>query len=126
MGEAKEAPRFSGQWIGATQGCTMPAHIWEITQQGRRLTIATRWEDDPQVQRFHGELLPDGTGFTIAGGRFRAVAVGPQHFVVPGWDTNDARGGVGPHYDVVFARPGIAELAARAVYERYRKAAGEL
>jgi hypothetical protein len=115
--------RFSGQWVGATQGYPMPAHIWEITQQGARLTIATRWEDGPQVQRFQARLLPDGSGFAL-GDRFRAVALSPQHFVVPGWDTNDARSGSGPHYDVLFSRPGIAELSARAVYERYRRAAG--
>jgi hypothetical protein len=124
MGEVSGERRFSGQWVGATQGCAMPAHIWEIAQQGQRLTIATRWEDAPRVHRFYGRPLADGTGFTLADGRFRAVALGPQHFVVLGWDTNDARGGVGPHYDVIFARPGIAELAARAVYERYRKTAG--
>jgi hypothetical protein len=124
MGEASGERRFSGQWVGATQGHPMPAHIWEITQRGERLTIATRWEDGSQVLRFQARLLPDGAGFTLGDGRFRAVVVGPQHFVVPGWDTNDARGGVGPHYDVVFSRPGIAELAARAVYQRYLKAAG--
>lgn len=124
MGEASGERRFSGQWVGATQGHPMPAHIWEITQQGQRLTIATRWEHGSQIHRFQARLLPDGVGFTLGDGRFRAVLLGPQHFVVPGWDTNDARGGVGPDYDVVFSRPGIAELAARAIYQRYLKAAG--
>ena len=40
--------------------------------------------------------------------------------VLPGWDTNDTRGGQGPHYDVVFSRPGIAELSARRLWERWR------
>jgi hypothetical protein len=38
--------------------------------------------------------------------------------VIPGWDTNDKRGGEGPAYDVVFSRPGIAELVAKAVWLR--------
>lgn len=115
--------RFGGQWVGATQGYPMPAHIWEIVQQGLRLRVTTRWEGGPLARPFDGQLLPDGSGFTL-GPRFRAIALGPQHFVVPGWDTSDARGGVGPDYDVVFARPGIAELAAPAIYARFMKAAG--
>jgi hypothetical protein len=120
--QATPARSFEGQWVGATQGHPMPAHIWQITRQGARLTIATRWEDSAQVTLLHAELA--AIGFTFSGGRFRAIALGPQHFVVPGWDTNDARGGVGPHFDVVFARPGIAELAAPARYRRYLSTAG--
>ncbi len=115
---------FSGQWIGATQGYAMPAHVWQITQQGARLTVATRWEHSTQITLLYARLSPDSAGFTLNGGSFHAVALGPQHFVVPGWDTNDARGGVGPHYDVIFARPGIAELAAPARYRRYLSTAG--
>lgn len=120
MSERDPAPRFSGQWIGATQGQPMPAHIWEISQRGQRLTIATRWEDGTAVGVFSA-LLEGEDGFSIAGGKFRAITLGAQHFVVPSWDTNDTRAGNGPHYDVVFARPGIAELAAGTIYLRYRQ-----
>lgn len=113
---------LSGQWVGATMGHPMPAHIWQIAQQGNRLLIATRWEESGEVVQLHARL--DADGFVLGGGRFRAIILGPQHFVVPGWDTNDARGGRGPHYDVIFARPGIAELAAPARYRRYLTTAG--
>jgi len=38
--------RFSGRWIGETQGCEMPAHIWEIAQHGTLLVISMRWENE--------------------------------------------------------------------------------
>jgi hypothetical protein len=126
---AEDQPRFEGRWIGATQGCDMPAHIWEITQRGRSLTIETRWEDAGRVTRIYGTLVPDEAAFTL-GDRFRAILVDPQHFIIPEWDTNDTRSGDGPHYDVVFSRPGIAELTARAVWlkhhERLSTTANEL
>lgn len=110
---------LGGQWVGATQGYASPAHIWEITLRGARLRIATRWEGQQAVTTLDGGVLPDGVGFAISAGRFRALLLGPQHFVVPGWDTNDTRGGQGPSYDVIFSRPGLAELAAPAAYRRY-------
>jgi hypothetical protein len=111
---------FSGRWIGETQGCAMPAHIWEIRQQGASLRLSTRWEHATNAATFSGWLLPDQPAFTIRGSKmFRAFLLDRQHFIVPGWCTNDARGGNGPDYDVVFSRPGIAELTARQAYIRY-------
>lgn len=118
------AHRLTGQWVGATQGYASPAHVWEITMRGSRLRIATRWEGQQAVTPLDGSLLTDGAGFSISAGRFRAILLGPQHFVVPGWDTNDTRGGKGPSYDVIFSRPGLAELAAPAAYRRYLTSAG--
>jgi hypothetical protein len=113
---------FTGRWIGETQGYGMPAHIWEIKQQGFGLMVSTRWEDATSVTTFFGRLTPDPPSFTISGSRvFRAILIDKQHFVVPGWCTNDARGGTGPDYDVVFSRPGIAELTARQAYTQYLK-----
>ncbi len=111
---------FTGRWIGETQGYGMPAHIWEITQQGYGLLVATRWEDGTNVATFLGRLIPGPPVFIISGRRqFRGILVDKQHFVIPEWCTNDARGGSGPDYDVVFSRPGIAELTARQAYARY-------
>jgi hypothetical protein len=56
-------------------------------------------------------------------GTSKAVLVGTQHFVIVGWDTNDTRGNLGPHYDVVFSRPGLAELQATEVWEAFNAAA---
>jgi hypothetical protein len=113
-------PRFEGRWIGATQGCDMPAHIWEIAQRGNTLTIESRWEDAGRVTRIYGTLVPGEAAFKL-GDQFRATLVDPQHFIIPDWDTNDTRSGEGPHYDVVFSRPGIAELTARAAWLKYRE-----
>lgn len=114
---------LAGHWVGATQGHPSPAHLWQIALRGDQLTLTTRWEGQPAVARLGGRLLPDGTGFSIHGSSFSATFIGPQHFVVPGWDTNDTRGGRGDHFDVVFSRPGMAELAAPAAYRRYLTAA---
>jgi hypothetical protein len=98
----------------------MPAHIWEITQQGYGLLVSTRWEGDTNVASFYGRLLPDEAAFLLPGSKlFKAMLVDKQHFVIAGWCTNDARGGNGPDFDVVFSRPGIAELTARRAYSRY-------
>ena len=111
---------FTGRWIGETQGYQMPAHIWEITQQGFGLRISTRWEGGTNVGTFSGRLVPNEPAFLISGeNASKAVLIDKQHFVIAGWCTNDARGGVGPDYDVVFSRPGIAELTARQAYTRY-------
>ena len=50
-----------------------------------------------------------------------AVLVDASHFVMASWDTNDMRGHVGPSYDVVFSRPGVAELNARDVWRRFAR-----
>ena len=111
---------FTGRWIGETQEYAMRAHIWEITQQGYGLLISTRWEGDTNVARFFGRLVPNEAAFTISGSKsFKVILVDKQHFVIPGWCTNDAREGAGPDYDVVFSRPGIAELTARQAYRQY-------
>jgi hypothetical protein len=111
---------FTGRWIGATQGYPMPAHIWEITQLGSGLKISTRWEGDTNVTSFSGRLVPQEAAFLLSGSKlFKAILVDKQHFVIPGWCTNDAREGTGPDYDVVFSRPGIAELTARQAYTGY-------
>jgi hypothetical protein len=111
---------FTGRWIGETQGCAMPAHIWEITQQGFGLMIATRWEGEIEVVTFFGQLVPNERAFILPGGNpSKAILIDKQHFVIAGWCTNDKRGGTGPDYDVVFSRPGIAELTARQAYNQY-------
>src|SRR5262245_34562159 len=111
--------RFNGKWIGETQGCYMPAHLWEIRQHGQRLFIETCWEGETQTVRFYGWMQDDRPAFTV-GNDFMALLIDQQHFIVPGWCTNDARGGVGPAYDVVFSRPGVAELMAHTVWQRYQ------
>jgi hypothetical protein len=112
-----EQAQFGGRWIGATQECDMPAHIWEITQSGASITIETRWEDGSHVTRLYGKLLPGEPAFAVES--FTATLVDVQHFIIPGWDTNDTRGGDGPSYDVVFSRPGIAELTAHGAWLRH-------
>lgn len=107
---------FLGSWVGQTQGCDMPAHLWEISLVGSSLRIQTRWEGELSTVEFTGRLVAGQAAFTVGHGK--AILLDRQHFVVPAWCTNDRRDGHGPSYDVVFSRPGIAELTARAVYQR--------
>lgn len=116
----KHAALFAGRWVGETQGYDAPAHIWEISQNGANLAIDSRWEGEGPSARMHATALADQPAFKL--GTHTAVLIGTQHFVMPGWDTNDTRGGTGPHYDVVFSRPGLAELQAGEVWEAYNVA----
>lgn len=109
---------FLGSWVGQTQGCDMPAHLWEITAMGPNLRIHTRWEGETKSAEFIGRLIPGEAAFTIGKNKAKATLLDRQHFVIPGWCSNDRRDGKGPSYDVIFSRPGIAELTARAVYRR--------
>lgn len=117
----KHAALFAGRWVGETQGYDAPAHLWEITQSGKYLLIDTRWEGEGRSTRLRATALADEPAFML--GATKGVLVDPHHFVLPGWDTNDTRGNVGPHYDVVFSRPGLAELGAAEAWEAFKAAA---
>ena len=112
------AALFTGRWIGETQGYDAPAHVWEISQRRHYLLISTRWEHETGGIQLSAVALAGESAFQI-GDQFKAVLVDPQHFIIQGWDTNDTRSGAGPDYDVVFSRPGIAELTAHAVWLKY-------
>ena len=121
--------RFLGPWVGETQGCEMPAHLWSIRDQYgmSHVTIDTTWEGASGVggllallRDFEGQpafwlesYKPHATGL--------ALLVDASHFVIPDWDTNDTRGHLGPSFDVIFSRPGVAELNARDVWRRFVK-----
>jgi len=139
--------RFIGRWIGETQGREMPAHLWEIIQSSYSpylLTILASQENTPQVTTHVAHLRSQDSfvvpyqpviRFSIDPSRqaldsqtpdFIAVLVDSQHFIIPGWDTNKTPNNAGPAYDVVFSRPGLAELVAHEVWLRYKaQAAGK-
>lgn len=114
---------FAGEWVGETMGCDMPAHVWEIRAHGANmLEIRTRWEDKTEGEPFNAFWREEVARWDISE-RYPIVLLDSQHFVIPGWDTNDTRNFVGPSYDVVFSRPGVAELAANRLWERWRATA---
>lgn len=114
---------LAGRWIGETQGYDMPAHIWEISIKGERLIIQTRWENESKTMLLPAVMIADEPRFKI--GSAIASLIGTQHFIIPNWDTNDTRGNIGPHYDVVFSRPGLAELQAFDVWQKFRQEAAK-
>lgn len=113
-----DANAFAGLWIGETMGHNSPAHVWEIKVVGSMLHIHTQWEGETTQMPIYGTLLTDEPAFKLESRM--AVLIDSQHFVVAGWDTNDTRGNKGPAYDVVFSRPGIAELGAQEAYRRFK------
>ena len=120
------AAEFAGEWVGETMGCDMPAHVWELRAHSDDcLSVLTRWEDKTEGDSFNAHLHPE-TGLFELGEGAPLIRLDAQHFVIPGWDTNNTRGDFGPAYDVVFSRPGIAELSARRLWERWRKDPGSL
>ncbi len=119
----KVALKFVGSWIGQTMGYDdSPAHIWEIKLQGYYLQIETRWEGDARSGHFFCMPLENEDAFQILNNK-KAILVDAQHFYIPDWDTNDIRGGKGPAYDVIFSRPGLAELNAEEAWGRIKATA---
>jgi hypothetical protein len=109
---------FAGRWVGETQGREMPAHIWEIVPRGAYLEVRNCWEGEPAFRVFYAEVVPDERAFRLGGQaeEFKAALIDKQHFVIPNWC--DGTGGEGP-YDVIFSRPGIAELTAKEAYQKF-------
>ena len=115
---------FAGPWIGETIGHDSPAHVWEIKPVGNTLHVFTKWEGEMSIApTYFALVMADAPAFVFHNMAEQkiAVLVDPQHFVIAGWDTNDVRGGKGRHYDVVFSRPGIAELNAQDAYRRFKE-----
>lgn len=115
---------FEGRWIGETIECDSPAHLWHIKLRGTWVEVQTVWEGHATIGRpMRANLVEGQAAFDIetANHTFRALLVDPQHFVIAGWDTNDMRNNEGPDYDVVFSRPGIAELCALQVWQRWKQ-----
>ena len=120
-----KAFNFAGPWVGQTMGHDSPAHIWEITFTSfgdtfRYASIATCWEGEASRRTLSPNIVEDGEATLLDFGYKRvAVPIGTQHFVIPKWDTNDIRSKKGRNFDVVFSRPGVAELGAHEAYQRY-------
>lgn len=118
------ATLFEGRWVGETQECDSPAHLWHIRARGSWVQIETVWEGHATIGRpMRCDLLPDQNSFAIETDdkTFHALLLDPQHFVIEGWDTNDMRDNKGRDYDVVFSRPGLAELNAHQVWLAWKK-----
>ena len=112
---------FQGGWVGRSMGGDSPAHIWEIDVGPNVITLKTRWENKTQTHGLLAQVVPDQPAFDLGDDRI-ATLLDSQHFVIPKWDTNDIRDRKGPAYDVIFSRPGLAELTAGQVYKGWQKA----
>ena len=125
MSDDANAFDFSGPWVGQTMGHDSPAHVWEITfasfgETSRYAPISTCWEGETTRRTLSPKIVTIGDHTTLDFGNQRtAVPVGVHHFVIPKWDTNEIRNKKGRHLDVVFSRPGVAELSAHDAYRRY-------
>ena len=115
-----QAWQFNGRWIGESQGTDRPAHIWEIRQVGERVDIDNMWEGDPSFRSMWGYLVEGQAAFDLSEVH-RAVMVDPQHFIIAGWDALYEGDELIAEQDVVFSRPGIAELTAHQVWVEWKK-----
>ena len=115
-----QAWQFNGRWIGESQGADRPAHIWEIRQVGQYVEIDNMWEGDPSFRSMSGHLVEGQAAFDLSEVH-RAVMVDPQHFIIAGWDTLYDGDELIAEQDVVFSRPGIAELTAHQVWVEWKK-----
>jgi hypothetical protein len=114
---------FTGNWIGETMGADSPGHLWEINRSNDTLIIGTRWEGElVQSGYFSAKVPMDAPNFEIHTNShtFIATLVDSQHFIIRDWDTNDIRANKGRHFDVVFSRPGLAELNVRDVWQQHK------
>lgn len=112
--------QFEGRWIGETQGADRPAHIWEIRQVGKYVQIDNMWEGEESFRQMTGKLVEGQAAISLTSSH-RAVLVDSQHFIVAGWDAIYHRRRIVGGYDVVFSRPGIAELTAHQVWLDWKK-----
>ena len=112
--------QFNGRWIGESQGVDRPAHIWEIRQVGEYVEIDNMWEGDPSFRPMSGRLVQGQAAFDLSD-VYRAVMVDPQHFIIAGWDALYDGDELIAENDVVFSRPGIAELTAHQVWVEWKE-----
>jgi hypothetical protein len=112
--------QFNGRWIGESQGVDRPAHIWEVRQVGEYVEIDNMGEGDPSFRSMSGHLVQGQAAFDLSE-THRAVMVDPQHFIIAGWDTLYDGDELIAEQDVVFSRPGIAELTAHQVWAEWKK-----
>lgn len=115
-----QAWQFTGRWIGESQEIDRPAHIWEIRQSGKYVTIDHLWEGEGSFRKMSGTLVEGQAAFDLSD-VFRAVMVDPQHFIIAGWDTFYEGDELVAKYDVVFSRPGIAELTAHQAWLEWKE-----
>ncbi len=110
---------FQGTWVGRSIGIKSPVHFWDIEATLIYFQLKTRWENQTSVFDMTAYPVSDEPAFKV--GKSIATLIDSQHFVIPKWDTNDTRDGHGPAYDVIFSRPGLAELTAEQVYKAWKK-----
>jgi hypothetical protein len=78
------------------------------------------WEGDPSFRTMSGRLVEGQAAFALSNVH-RAVMVDPQHFIIAGWDTLYDGDKLIAEHDVVFSRPGIAELTAHRVWVEWKQ-----
>ncbi len=102
--------RLNGEWVG--EGAASSSTIWQLHVQGGRAILAKFSAGLPQPAALFDCQLA-ATPFTFALGEqcdeFLGFALDAYHFVLRGLDEGN---------DVIFSRPGLAELTAHNVYQR--------
>jgi hypothetical protein len=109
---------FSGQWVGESMGRETAPWLWRISIHHNAVFIYPRDESGADAGYLSGQLDASGAGFVLYDQtRYAGAArvLDADHFLLAGFDAHEDASN-----DVVFSRPGLAELNARAVYEARR------
>ncbi len=107
--------RLNGEWVG--EGAAASSTTWQLHVRGGRATLAKFSAGLPQPATLFDCQLA-ATPFTFALGEqcdeFLGFALDEYHLVLRGLDEGN---------DVIFSRPGLAELIAHDVYKHIAPAA---
>jgi len=101
---------LNGEWVG--EGILPSPATWQLHVQGMRATLMQLDADRPQpAARFECTLADTLATFTFGEpcDEFAGIALDELHIVIAGLDNGS---------DVIFSRPGLAELIAHDTYAR--------
>ncbi len=109
---------LNGEWVG--EGA-MPSQVaWQLHVNGARATLAQFDEAKPQhASRFECSLSDTPATFTLGEPceEFIGMTLDALHIVIAGLDGGN---------DVIFSRPGLAELTAHDIYRSALPASTQL
>jgi hypothetical protein len=113
--------RFAGRWIGESmRESAQQVVIWRIVESSSYVFVYPTDESGNEPSGyFSGVVAADGLTFWLNDsnhGASHARILDVDHFVMTRWDRSTQ-----PACDVVFSRPGLPELSARAVWEHCRE-----
>jgi hypothetical protein len=114
---------FGGEWIGESMrvGSELTLH-WRIIQREANLFVYPHIDGMESADNyFSGVLWVGDFAFRLNSDTHNtgasACLIDTDHFVLLGWELTPD----GARHDIVFSRPGLAELNARVVWQAWQQ-----